>query len=244
VQNCRGSGVYCDQVTLIRLLGSTFSGNKGAGVYLVDSAQGLISASDFTNNGDDLTIAASEGQLIIENCDDIAVMGNNVEDFVASTVKNGVVLNGSKGCVVGGNEFSLPSAVAASRGIQLYNSARGNTILSNMFSLVDTAVNLDSAANEIGNIVMSQMAKTTGTNAKCQVVFPADVKSFVFVNDQTEGTGIANNKSVGLAFPGLAGVGTGEVGSTVLRGGLLVFDTTANKFKFYNGAAWETITSA
>jgi hypothetical protein len=244
IYGCRGDGAYLNLANQATLTGNTFTVNKGAGLRYIDSDSGVfISGCDFANNGDDLTGTDFDGQLVIENCHGVSVMGNNIEDFSATTVKNGIVVNAGDSVVIGGNQFDIPSAVSGTRSIQLYNTARNCTVLSNAHSLVDIAVNMN-ATTETGCVIFPQHAKATAANGECALSIPADTKSILFVTDQTEGTGVNNNKTVGIGFPGLAGVGTGEVGTTALRAGLLVFDTTANKFKFYTGAAWETITSA
>jgi len=235
IYGCKGHGFYLKLVASLDISESWTTNNHLCGGYLEDCGNGVVQLAAGAN-GVGLTSTTLEGQFVLKTCADIMIQGGNYEGFTPNTVKNAIVLLGSRGCVVGGNEFDNPRIPqnAGSRSIYLRDGSYGNTILSNLHADVDKMVEIDNAANDVGNMVLAQACQGGDANGPGKVVLPTGGRNFAFPTNLAGG--FNDRKGVGLLLPSMPNVTT--IDASVVQNGLLVFDSSDGKLKLRTGGAW------
>jgi hypothetical protein len=242
VRSCKGDGIYLEAGTPITITGCRSTNNHKSCLYLKSCGGGGKVQIEVggTISGAGLTSTTLEGTFVLDTCADIMVHGCNVEGFTTNTVKNGLVLIASKGCVIGGNEFDNARIAANlnSRAIYIRGNSYGNTVLSNLHADVHKMVEIDSTADE-GNTVFAQANQGGDANGPGTMVLPAGGRNFAFYTNISGG--FNDKKGVGMLLPSMPGVT--NIDSTVTQDGLLVYDSNpAAALKIRIGGVWKTVT--
>ena len=230
----------------------------GNGSRLKINAEGAPKAGAITD-------PENQAALVLWECMDTVVEGGNMEQFNAYNVgAHGILMIGCRGCVVQCNEIDANAAVPpftnwydtapGSAGIYIrsgtgevqHANPKGNFIGPNMGYGAEFAVKIkDEGANTCrNNIIMPQATIFTNNIARWAVSVPENSANFVYVVNQDGVNGPTD--MVGIKLPPVpAAVGiAGITDSTVRQKGLVIYDDTDDKLKFWDGAVWRVVTSA
>lgn len=225
VYGARGHGYSLDTCTMIGMTNVWAQSNYLYGFHL----QSCANASLFLNaesNGEGNSSTGADGQVVLQGSY-VAITGGNIEDFVAFTAKNGIVMRGCLGCTIGGMQFDGDPAVGSSRGIYMTNGSIGNTILSNNYTNVQTTVEVASAANDIGNFIAPQCVLTSNATTPGNFIMPAGHRNFAMVTNIV--ASVNDNKGVGILLPCMSSAAA--IDASVLQEGLLFYDINDHKVK-------------
>lgn len=190
IYGCKGDGAYLNLAAFVTMTGTTFTQNKGAGLMMVNVGNGFFLQINSESNGDDLTNVDYDAQIRLDNCNSGQIAGCNIEDFVATTVYNGIVLNACRAISVTGNEFD--GVAGNGRSIHILNGTKGCFIGPNQHSESDESVRIDSVS-DTDNIVSKQHI-LNGTGA---IVIPAGSRNGVL----NVGVGPAIASAATIAIP-------------------------------------------
>jgi hypothetical protein len=250
IYGCRGPGIYlnlCNVVKFINVISSVCRGDKVSGVG--GSSFGFVGCAELSldtctaeSSGQSLSHASYDGYVVLENCHNAQINSVHIEDQGEAAIRNGIILNACKSATVQSCGIGFPAGAgsATSIGIHILNNSKGNMILTNEFGNLNSAVKIDSAANDFGNIVMPQEINASDASTPGKIVLPAGGRNFAFYNNLTAGLG--DNKGVGMLLPSMPTVAA--IDSSVVQEGLVVYDSTAGKLKVYassGGVGWKDL---
>lgn len=255
----KGIGVLLAKTTGPKLDFVTVNQGYRSGIIMVNSSNSPLIKVEIGGCGQGNTDTNLEGFMVLYECGDMNITGSNIEGFAyyddgvdpyhALTVKNGLVLVNCRACSIEANEFdnAQVSTTSGSRGIYLYSAGStnpndgvtvGNRIGVNFFADVDKAILVQNSAAVYGNVIMPQTVRTANaTNSPC-TVDDAGGRNWVFVTDKPTHSRIP----VGIRFPKVADVAS--IDASVVTEGLVVYDSTAGKFKGYatsGGTGWKDL---
>lgn len=272
VYKAGGHGLYMTDCHQVQMDKSSFVHSGGCGAMVNNSGDGFHAhACDFSDNGSRIdagtaTVSSlpdtfpgyvdanynaglhlgglAEAHIHACNFENAVPTGNEANMHIALTIR------GCNSTVVGANEFdfSAPTYVN-SKSILVANGSIGCNILTNTHTNVETMVEIGSAANDYGNVVMPQfMGPGNGTRSG-KVVFPQNGRNYIYVTDRTTITDIQNNHPVGLVLPNLSTAlsagkpALADAGATVRTAvfeGMLVYTSDAGAKKVFVLTAADT----
>lgn len=231
IYGCRDVGVYFNLSNIINLDTVVSTTNRGEVLnyascfYFEGCSDVSMRACTAEVAGQGLSNADYSGYVHLSSVHS----GNiqcHIEDAGEAAIKNGIVINSSKGINVAGTTISFPAA-AGSKAITLLNGAIGNFIGANEINFVEYAVKVDSAAADYGNVIMPQMVLNSNATAPGKITLPANHRNFALITNIT--AGVADNKGVGILLPCMSSAAA--VDSSLLLDGLLFYDTNDDKLK-------------
>lgn len=231
-------GIALDTITLLHMEDVMSIANKAQGIYITACSGAVLERIAVENNCTLLADSDAFGHININNSHAITMVGGHVENFAAGggNVRTGVLINACRGGMISGYFFYMPTPTATSRSILLYNGTNSFIVGSNQHSTIDIAVEIGPGVPvSSGCVVMPQSAFiTSAPNARCRVILPTDGRNFALLNNMVAaGT---DNNGAGILLPAVPDVATLDV--SIVQDGLIVYDTTANKFKGRANGAW------
>mgnify|MGYP001168269356 FL=1 len=232
-----GSFHWLHKANNARLMSLTYGGSLGIGITVPTNTLHVVGTSTVTGNafiGNDLSIA---GDLNLP-----------AGSFILSgTVSGGSGLKGN--ILADNNELILENGVTktAAQGLFNINVTTGLSTFRN--ALFSTTIGIGTAAVGGGNIIHAQGGATEFVGRRD---FAVTSDGFVGAGQTTpeciaDFSGIGNTHRHFMRVPTIA---NNTVRAQVNQGiddnpaGGLVYNQSVNKFQFWNGSAWETITSS